>query len=153
MKKRIIAALLAIVLVLGTFTGVSQASAVEYVDTSDYESLAELYKDYFKVGSACEAISHWNQKSREIGNKYKEDLILHVFNSITCGNEMKPAYNFDSKSPTLYTPDRAAVEMLDWAKANGMKMRGHTLLWHSQNAIARKGCQERRRCPRRGLCC
>ena len=136
MKKRIIAALLAIVLVLGPFTGVSQASAVEYVDTSDYESLAELYKDYFKVGSACEAISHWNQKSREIGNKYKEDLILHVFNSITCGNEMKPAYNFDSKSPTLYTPDRAAVEMLDWAKANGMKMRGHTLLWHSQNAIA-----------------
>ena len=136
MKKRIIAALLAIVLVLGTFTGVSQASAVEYVDTSEYESLAELYKDYFRVGSACEAISHWNQKTKEIGNKAKEDLILRVFNSITCGNEMKPAYNFDSKSPTLYTPDRAAVEMLDWAKANGMKMRGHTLLWHSQNAIA-----------------
>ncbi len=136
MKKRVVAALLALLVAFGSFTGLTQASAVEYVDTSEYESLAELYKDYFRIGSACEAISHWNDKSKEIGNKYKEDLILNVFNSITCGNEMKPAYNFDGSSPTLYTPDKAAVEMLDWAKANGMKMRGHTLLWHSQNAPA-----------------
>lgn len=139
MKKRIMAAVLALMLALCTFTGLTEptaVSAIDYVDTSEYESLAELYKDYFRMGSACEAISHWNDKSKEIGNKYKEELILNVFNSITCGNEMKPAYNFDGKSPTLYTPDRAAVEMMEWAKQNGMKMRGHTLLWHSQNSPA-----------------
>lgn len=137
MKKRILAAVLCLALIievlpLGNVS--AQAAQTAYVDTSEYESLAELYGDYFKVGSACEAISHWGDKNKEIGNTNKEQLILDVFNSITCGNEMKPAYNFDSSSPTLYTPDRAAVEMLDWAKANGMKMRGHTLLWHSQNA-------------------
>ncbi|MCR5829641.1 MAG: endo-1,4-beta-xylanase [Lachnospiraceae bacterium] len=138
MKKRIIAAVLVLMLVISPLAGLAQVSAagIEYADTSEYESLAELYKDYFKVGSSCEAISHWNNKNKEIGNKYKEDLILNVFNSITCGNEMKPAYNFDGSSPTLYTPNRAAVEMLDWAKQNGMKMRGHTLLWHSQNSPA-----------------
>ena len=134
MKKSIVALSLVLVLLLGSFTGVTQVSAVDYVDTSSYESLAELYKDYFRIGTACEAISHWNDKRKEIGNKFKEDLILQVYNSITCGNEMKPAYNFSSSSPTLYKADKSAVEMLDWAKANGMKMRGHTLLWHSQNA-------------------
>lgn len=137
MKKRLIALAMIIAIVVSAipvWTVTAQAAPVEYVDTSEYESLAELYKDYFRVGSACEAISHWNDKNKEIGNEYKEKLILDVFNSITCGNEMKPAYNFDASSPTLYTPDRAAVEMLDWAKANGMQMRGHTLLWHSQNA-------------------
>ncbi len=136
MKKRIVASFLALLIVLGTFVGVNEVSAIEYVDTSGYESIAELYKDYFRVGSACEAISHWNNKNSEIGNKFKEELILNVFNSITCGNEMKPAYNFDGSSPTLYTPDRSAVEMLEWSKQNGMKMRGHTLLWHSQNSPA-----------------
>nr|MCR5432430.1 endo-1,4-beta-xylanase [Lachnospiraceae bacterium] len=138
MRKRIVAAVLTLVLAIGSFIGYTpvNAAGVEYADTSEYESLAELYKDYFKIGCSCEAISHWNNKNKEIGNKYKEDLILNVFNSITCGNEMKPAYNFDGSSPTLYTPNRAAVEMLDWAKQNGMKMRGHTLLWHSQNSPA-----------------
>jgi len=139
MKKRIMALVMVFAIIAGTFGAASQsaqAAGVEYADTSEYESLAQLYGDYFKVGCACEAISHWNNKNKEIGNSFKEDLILSSFNSITCGNEMKPAYNFSGSSETLYKPNRAAVEMLDWAKANGMKMRGHTLLWHSQNSPA-----------------
>ena len=45
---------------------------------------------------------------------------------------MKPAYNFDAESESLFKIDPAATEMLEWAKANDMGMRGHTLLWHSQ---------------------
>ena len=80
---------------------VEAAQDDKYEDVSGYEHLDELYQDYFRFGAACEAISHWNDKNKEIGNPSKEELISTVFNSITCGNEMKPAYNFD--------PDRKSV--------------------------------------------
>lgn len=109
-----------------------EAAEAADVDIASYEHLDELYGDYFKFGAACEAISHWNDGGKEIGNPEKEELLSTVFNSITCGNEMKPAYNFDAESESLFKIDPAATEMLEWAKANDMGMRGHTLLWHSQ---------------------
>lgn len=55
-----------------------------------------------------------------------------MFNSMTFGNELKPAYNFDASSENLFKVDFAAEEMLEWAKENNMKVRGHVLVWHSQ---------------------
>ncbi|MBR4343320.1 MAG: endo-1,4-beta-xylanase [Lachnospiraceae bacterium] len=107
-------------------------AATEYVDTSGYESLAEVYSDYFKVGAACEAISHWGDQKKEIGNPNKEAVIAGLFNSITCGNELKPAYNFDKTKEGLFKVDRAGEQMLKWAKDNGTNMRFHVLVWHSQ---------------------
>lgn len=104
----------------------------EETDLSSYEQLDELYKDYFKMGVACEAISHWNNRNSEVGNPAKEALMAHCFNSMTFGNEFKPAYNFDPNTEGLFKVDRAAEEMLDWAKENGMKVRGHVMVWHSQ---------------------
>lgn len=101
-------------------------------DIASYERLDELYQDYFKFGAACEAISHWHDRGKEIGNPAKEELLSTVFNSITCGNEMKPAYNFDPESETLFRIDPAAEEMMAWAAAHDMGMRGHVLVWHSQ---------------------
>lgn len=134
-KSTIRAAALTLVLTLiaalsASFMKVSAATT--YVDTSEYESLAEVYKDYFKVGAACEAISHWNQSNKEIGNPYKEAVLSRIFNSITSGNELKPAYNFDKTSESLFKINRAGNEMLTWAKENGVAMRFHVLLWHSQ---------------------
>lgn len=124
----------AIMAVSGLTGGKITAKAAETadVDIASYERLDELYGDYFKFGAACEAISHWNDGGKEIGNPQKEELLSTVFNSITCGNEMKPAYNFDAESESLFKIDPAATEMLEWAKANHMGMRGHTLLWHAQ---------------------
>lgn len=110
----------------------AEAGNEVYVDTSAYERLDELYQDYFKFGVACEAIDHWNDFGKEIGNPAKEKLISTVFNSITCGNEMKPAYNFDPESENLFAVDPAAEEMMDFAVENDLKMRGHVLIWHSQ---------------------
>jgi len=110
----------------------AEAGNEEYLDTSGYERLDELYQDYFKFGVACEAIDHWNDFGKEIGNPAKEKLISTVFNSITCGNELKPAYNFDPESETLFAIDPAAEEMLDFAVENNLQMRGHVLIWHSQ---------------------
>lgn len=139
MKKRftkVVALLMALVLCSGVFTGLATTGttvrADELADTSELESLAEIYKDYFIVGAACEAISNWNVKSREIGNPAKEKAISTLFNSITCGNEMKPAYNFDATSENLFKINPAADEMMKWATDNGVGMRGHVLCWHSQ---------------------
>ena len=66
-----------------------------YVDTSSYEQLYKLYEDYFKLGIACQAMDHWNDPTAEIGNQEKEELINRMFNSMTFGNELKPAYNFE----------------------------------------------------------
>ncbi len=107
-------------------------AATSNVDTSEYTELDDLYKDYFRIGVAVQAIDHWNDPTAEIGNEAKEDLINRCFNSMTFGNELKPAYNFDSSSPTLFTVDPAAEELLEWAKAHDMPVRGHTLVWHSQ---------------------
>lgn len=82
-------------------------------------SLCERYKDYFKIGAAV------NNKTLHSAR----ELIVSHFNSITCENQMKPepihpgeeVWNFDG-----------ADEIADFARANRLKMRGHTLLWHQQ---------------------
>ena len=133
MFKKILARILAAVLAAGMTGGTGMTvRAVDYVDTSSYESLAEVYEDYFRIGVSVQAIDHWNDPTAEIGNAAKEDLINRSFNSMTFGNELKPAYNFDPKSPTLFSVDRAAEELLTYAKDNGIPVRGHVLVWHSQ---------------------
>ncbi|MCR5502201.1 MAG: endo-1,4-beta-xylanase [Lachnospiraceae bacterium] len=115
----------------GAFETVAGAEG-KYLDTSDYPSLKEIYKDYFRLGVAVQAIDHWNDPTAEIGNEAKEELIRQSFNSMTFGNELKPAYNFDPASPTLFKVDPAAEELLTFAKENGIPVRGHVLVWHSQ---------------------
>lgn len=99
--------------------------------------LKDYYSNKFKIGVACEHIHERNQNN-EIGNASKEALILKHFDSITFANELKPAYNmgFDSPDATEeYLPfviNPGARTMLDFAKRNGIKVRGHVMVWHSQ---------------------
>lgn len=83
--------------------------------------LWEVYRDYFDIGAAV------NPKT--IANS--QQLLKTHFNSITAENEMK----FVSVHPEegCYTFE-AADQLLDFAVANGMKMRGHTLVWHNQTS-------------------
>ena len=120
----------------------SSESGDGYVDTSGYPILKDLYNGKFLMGVACETISNFKKSSCEIGNEAKENLIKAQFDSITFGNELKPAYNMDVKNvsgdrtdtflPFVINP--SAKEMLDFAKDNGLKVRAHVLVWHSQNA-------------------
>lgn len=99
--------------------------------------LKEVYQGHFKIGVACERITE-RFKTHEIGNPDKEKLMREQFNSMTFGNELKPAYNmgFQSEEATEeYLPfviNPSAKAMLDWAKENNMPVRGHVLVWHSQ---------------------
>lgn len=81
--------------------------------------LWEVYKDYFDIGAAVNLNTI----------KSSEQLLQTHFNSITAENDMK----FVSVHPEeqRYTFEAADV-LMDFATANGKKMRGHTLVWHNQ---------------------
>lgn len=106
--------------------------------------LKDLYKDYFRIGVACEKING-KFTNHEIGNPDKEELMAEQFNSMTFGNELKPMFNMGINSPERteesvpFVIDERAKAMLDWAKANNMPVRGHVMVWHSQ-------------CPREVFC-
>ena len=72
-----------------------------------------------------------------IGQSKYTDLITENYNSITLENFMKPDYVL-SKSKSIETGElsveftKKTTDLLDWAKSNGMSMRGHVLVWYSQ---------------------
>ncbi|NLM96498.1 MAG: endo-1,4-beta-xylanase [Halanaerobiaceae bacterium] len=82
-------------------------------------SLAEVYADYFPIGTAVNSSTI----------KSHQELIEYHFNSLTAENEMK----FDHLQPHKgnFTFGRAD-EIVELARRNNMKVRGHVLVWHSQ---------------------
>nr|MCR5121345.1 endo-1,4-beta-xylanase [Ruminococcus sp.] len=117
----------------GEYTYYPEAQKEAFVDTSDYPSLRELYEGELLIGTC---ISDKIIKTPE----YK-DFIARQFSSATMENEMKPDSLLD-RDTTLSDPEKymesPAVKFdhlkaqLDFAKENGIKLRGHTLLWHNQ---------------------
>lgn len=99
-------------------------------------SLKKVYEPYFKIGTS---VSYWNMQSE----KAKEELVKH-YSSMTAENEMKPMFMLDKKEnlahPEKYNLQPAmrfdrARKYLDFAKENGIGLRGHTLVWHNQTPI------------------
>ncbi len=108
-------------------------SEITYVDTSSYEVLKDLYQDYFIMGVET--------PNSLLKSSAHSDLMKKEFNSITLENECKPENLFDeaaSKSDIAKYNESPAVKFntiepaLKFCKENGMKMRGHTLIWHNQ---------------------
>lgn len=101
----------------------------------DIASLKDVYRDYFKIGTAA--------MNSEIAYKSTQDLIKKHFNSITFGNELKPDSVLDKSASISYMNSSgdqtnpqvsltAAKALLDFADKNNIPVRGHTLVWHSQ---------------------
>jgi endo-1,4-beta-xylanase len=82
-------------------------------------SLSKVYQDFFNIGAAV------NLRTIET----QQDLLAKHFNSITAENDMK----FIEIQPAegQFTFEKAD-ELAAFAQKNGMKMRGHTLVWHNQ---------------------
>ncbi|WP_114381019.1 endo-1,4-beta-xylanase [Paenibacillus prosopidis] len=81
--------------------------------------LYEAFSQSFDIGAAVNTRTIQTQK----------ELLAYHYNSITPENEMK----FESLHPSedTYTFEHAD-EIASFAKAQGMKLRGHTLVWHNQ---------------------
>lgn len=121
--------------VSGDYINPEDVPVQELADPSDYQSLALLYQDYFKMGVAMQTTIVPNE------NEEFRTLVTNEFNSMTFENEMKPENILDSDAcladPEKYNECPAVdfsgvTETLDWAKDNGIVVRGHTLIWYSQ---------------------
>ena len=75
--------------------------------------------------------------TKMLRNDKIKQIILDQFNSVTMENSMKPDYLFN-KNESIATGDlvvefdKDALTMMEFAKENGLSMRGHTLVWYSQ---------------------
>lgn len=99
----------------------------------DYPSLKELYADYFEIGVCINPAI--------IAADNYSNLTIREFSSVTCENDMKPEAVFkkeESIDRLLDGGDHLAVNFekaeqeIKFAEDNGLKMRGHTLVWHEQ---------------------
>lgn len=85
------------------------------------KGLKNYYKDFFPIGVAV--------TPRQLVDSAQRAFILKHFNSLTAENAMKMGpihpeenrYNWES-----------ADAIVDFATANGLKVRGHNLCWHTQ---------------------
>ena len=85
------------------------------------QGLKDVYKDYFMIGVAV------NQ--RNVTNPEQQALIKREFNSMTAENDMKPEPTEPQEGQFNWeNADRIA----NFARQNGIKLRGHCLMWHSQ---------------------
>ncbi|MCI8308489.1 MAG: endo-1,4-beta-xylanase [Lachnospiraceae bacterium] len=93
-------------------------------------SLKDEYKDLFSIGVA---VNSW-----QLADQETLDVITKDFSSFTCENEMKPDYVLDYDKtiesedgmPEINTENMDKI--MTMAEEAGLKMRGHTLVWHSQ---------------------
>lgn len=81
--------------------------------------LGEQYRNYFDIGAAVNLHTIETQK----------ELLATHYTSVTAENDMK--FERIHPEPELYTFD-AADKLVGFAVQHGMRMRGHTLLWHNQ---------------------
>ena len=91
------------------------------VPAASAQGLKDAYKDYFLIGVAV------NQ--RNVTNPEQQALICREFNSVTAENDMKPQPTEPRQGQFDFT---RADRIADFCRQNGIKMRGHCLMWHSQ---------------------
>lgn len=87
---------------------------------TDIPSLAETYADFFPIGAAIEPY--------QTSGVWADLLKKHV-NMIVAENVMKPASLQPSEGTFRW---ENADRIVEFAKANGMELRFHTLVWHNQ---------------------
>jgi endo-1,4-beta-xylanase len=89
--------------------------------TQAAKGLKDYYKDYFAIGVAV--------SPQSLRNLDQQKLILEQFNSLTPENAMKMGPIHPRENEYNW---RDADSIAAFARRNNLKLRGHTLCWHSQ---------------------
>ena len=85
------------------------------------DGLKDAYKDYFMIGASVNI--------KNVSDADQIAMIKREFNSITAENAMKPQPTEPQKGEFNWED---ADRIADFCRQNGIKLRGHTLMWHSQ---------------------
>jgi GH35 family endo-1,4-beta-xylanase len=114
--------LLQFLIVLSVFNVLpfGQAQA-EQRSTHNAQSLKDTFAKDFLVGVSL--------NPRNVRNAAEQDLIRQQFNSVTCENVMKPKEIHPSANEWKW---EEADRIANFCRENGIKMRGHCLVWHNQ---------------------
>ena len=116
---------------------VLEGRQVAFETQEDIPALKDLYAPYFDFGTAV--------TGSEALNTDRMTFYASQFNIMTPGNELKPDFVLDvSASQKAAAEDETAAvvrfdaikPLLDFASANGIKVHGHVLVWHSQTPEA-----------------
>lgn len=101
----------------------SLCTAFVYSQSSDVvgSSLREAYKDYFMIGVGV--------SQRNVTDSLQAALVKQHFGSITAENDMKPGPTEPREGEFSW---ERADRIANFARANGIKLRGHCLMWHNQ---------------------
>jgi beta-galactosidase len=89
-------------------------------EMTDERGLASVYRDFFSIGAAI---------NPSVISEKDSVLLIQQFNSITAENSMKPESLHPSEGTWNWTK---ADQLVNFAIRNGMKVRGHCLVWHQQ---------------------
>ena len=111
-------ALVIVFVLLSNCHGTGSKSTSIVIDST--KGLKDYYEDYFPVGVAVSPRSLQGEQG---------EFIKKQFNSLTPENVMKPALIQPTEGNFNW---EEADKIVDFAQANGMKVRGHTLCWHNQ---------------------
>lgn len=84
-------------------------------------ALKDTYKDKFMIGVAV--------NPRNITDPMQSALVCREFNSMTSENDMKPQPTEPAQGKFNWT---GADRVANFARQNGIKLRGHCLVWHNQ---------------------
>jgi endo-1,4-beta-xylanase len=87
---------------------------------TDIPSVHEVYADFFPIGAAMEPFQTTTLHAQ---------LALMHFNKIVAENAMKPGPIHPTEATYNFGP---ADTLAEFARTNGLRMHGHTLLWHNQ---------------------
>ena len=88
---------------------------------SQAQGLKDAYTDYFSIGVAV--------NMRNLSNDKHVSIIQTNYNSITAENDFKPQSVQPQEGQWNF---RNADAIADFCRENGIKLRGHCLVWHSQ---------------------
>ncbi len=113
-----VVALAIVIVLLSNCNGTGNKSVSGEIDST--LGLKDYYEDYFLMGVAVSPRSLEGEQA---------ELIKKNFNSLTAENVMKPALIHPEENRYFWDD---ADKIMDFAEANGLKVRGHTLCWHSQ---------------------
>jgi len=126
MKKfLLLAGASAILLACGT-TG-----RVEVPHFDELPSLRMIWADYFPMGNIIASVNFPWQGGHmaDIGNPAREHLLTRHFDIVTAENEMKPEWI--RPHPESWNI-AGADSIVNFTQTQGMRLHGHTLVWHSQ---------------------
>ncbi len=102
----------------------------------DIPGLAQIFGNDFKVGTSLVPNNFSSRSTMDLVEK-------HFYQSLTCGNEMKPDAVLNKAACQAYAEETgddtvpqisfsAAKPLLNYCKKNNVPVRIHTLVWHSQ---------------------